>query len=157
MDDKTLLALCIWTEASGEPHEGKVAVGIVVWNRIKAHYASDGTMAGTVLRKDQFSAFYFDMIDGRYTRVCATPAAAADRAEALLLRAARDDVWGDCITAADEATTRAFGFVPGPQMQKLLAQPRAFLYLNPKIASPQPWATPEAEVATIYNHTFYRD
>jgi spore germination cell wall hydrolase CwlJ-like protein len=33
--DQTLLALCIWAEAEGEPPEGQLAVGWVVRNRVE--------------------------------------------------------------------------------------------------------------------------
>ena len=69
-------------EAGGEPHEGKVGVAIVLRNRMKLRYASDGTVAGTVLRSKQFSMYNDDHPDTQlFVRVCQTddlsPVAAA--------------------------------------------------------------------------------
>lgn len=47
-------------EADGEPFEGKVAVAKVLRNRMRLKYASDGTVAGTVLRPQQFSMWNTD-------------------------------------------------------------------------------------------------
>jgi len=45
----------ILAEARGEPHDGQVAVGNVVRERMRLRYASDGTVLGTVWRPSQFS------------------------------------------------------------------------------------------------------
>lgn len=45
----------ILAEARGEPHDGQVAVGNVVRERMRLRYASDGTVLGTVWRPNQFS------------------------------------------------------------------------------------------------------
>lgn len=50
-----LAAATIVGEAGGEPYEGKVAVAHVIRNRMRTRYASDGTVAGTVLHPFQFS------------------------------------------------------------------------------------------------------
>ena len=44
-------------EAEGEPYEGKVAVGEVIRRRTKLKYASQGTIASTVLAPLQFSGW----------------------------------------------------------------------------------------------------
>jgi len=53
--DEVLATLVIWQESRGEPYTGKVGVAEVLRNRTKLKYMSDGTMAGTVLWKQQFS------------------------------------------------------------------------------------------------------
>jgi len=55
INDEALATLVIWQESRGEPYTGKVGVAEVVRNRTKLKYMSDGTVAGTVLWKQQFS------------------------------------------------------------------------------------------------------
>lgn len=55
--DDVWAILTIWMEARGEPYRGKLAVAEVIRNRMQQQYASDGTMAGTVLRAEQFSGW----------------------------------------------------------------------------------------------------
>jgi spore germination cell wall hydrolase CwlJ-like protein len=59
-DPEILATGCIWTEAQGEALEGKLSVGEVLRQRMKQHYSSDGTVAGTVCRSYQFSAMNDD-------------------------------------------------------------------------------------------------
>ena len=59
VSDDTLAALTINGEAVGEPFVGKVAVGIVIRNRMSRRYSSDGTVADTVLRAHQFSMWRY--------------------------------------------------------------------------------------------------
>ena len=151
MDDDTLAALCIWTEASGEMYEGKVAVGRVIRNRMAARYSSDGTVAGTVLAYDQFSDFYFEMVNGVYTRVGSTPQSAAARAEVLLATAEPETIWPKCIQAWTDSGPGST-FVGGPQYEKMDAQ--TLLYCNTAISHPA-WAIPEKQVCIIGHHTFF--
>jgi len=46
---------CLWAEARGEPHAGKVAVAEVVQRRARLRYSSRGTIASTVFWPYQFS------------------------------------------------------------------------------------------------------
>lgn len=154
MTDDDLLALCVWDEAAGEPYEGKVAVARVLLNRMAARFESDGTVAGTVLAKDQFSGFWFAMSAGKYTRVCWTPEEAHARAESYLWMATRQAIWADCARAAADAA-KGVAFAGGPEWAKLAAQPRALMYANMSICSPG-WATADKLVARIFHHTFYR-
>ncbi len=155
MDDATLAALCIATEAAGEPYEGKVAIGLVIRKRMAALFFSDGTIAGTILRKLQFSAFWSDYVGGKYQVVCNTAADAEARAQVLLARyQLQPGVMRQCAAAwADSAPDGTFS--GGPQFQKLKAEPRALLYCNPVISSPD-WATPDKLVAEIFHHSFFR-
>lgn len=57
--DDVLGALTIRGEADGEPFQGKVAVGITIRNRMRHRYQSDGTVAGTVLKPNQFSMWRY--------------------------------------------------------------------------------------------------
>jgi spore germination cell wall hydrolase CwlJ-like protein len=154
MTDADLFALTVWTEAAGEPYEGKVAVARVILNRIAQRYESDGTMAGSVLKFDQFSDFWFDMVDGAYARVCDCRDEAERRAEAMLPRARTQPIWADCARATADGAPGS-GFRGGPQWARLAAEPRALLYCDPTLSRPA-WATPGALVAAIFHHSFYR-
>jgi spore germination cell wall hydrolase CwlJ-like protein len=153
MTDDDLLALCAWSEAAGEPFEGKVAVLRVVRNRMALHYQSDGTVAGTVLHPAAFSGFSYDMVDGVYTKVAHTPEEVAARAENMRIHAMAQPVWADCQKAVEDSVPDS-GFVGGPQFEKLT--PATVLYCNPAISSP-PWATPDNFVCQIFHHSFYED
>lgn len=149
MDDATLLGLCIWSEAAGEPPAGKQAVAQVVMNRMREHNESDGTMTGTVLAPNQFSGFWFDFVGGKYTRVCWTTDDAAHRAQTLLLRAQHQAVWDTCIEIAEGVLDGKVA--PNPLLDA------ALLYLNPAIIPKLPaWATPDKQLCAIGHHTFYR-
>ena len=153
MTDADLYALCIWTEARGQPYEGQVAVARVIANRMAKGYFSDGTVSGTVLRYDQFSAFYFAMVNGRYTRIASDAAGAPAVAEELLTEALADHTWASCEQAVIDGQIGS-NFAWGPQGRKINANPMTLLYCNPAISQPD-WAIPAKEVAVIYDHTFY--
>lgn len=155
MDDLTLLALCVWSESRGEPDDGKAAVARVVLNRKRLRYTSDGTMVGTVLAKDQFSGFWFDMVDGKYARVCHTLEDAQARAGTLLAEAIKTDVWSDCRGVATDVTNDSYVAADGyTEMTD-----EVVLYLNPAIINPAhmpSWASAENRVCTIGHHEFFK-
>ena len=66
--DATWAWLTIKAEAEGETDEGMLGVAEVIRNRLRTRYASDGTIAGTVLRDRQFSCW--NSADPTRTRVC---------------------------------------------------------------------------------------
>lgn len=148
MDDTTLFALCIWSEASGEPVAGKQAVARVILNRMARKYESDGTVAGTVLYPNQFSGFWFDMRDGKYTRVCWTREDAEQHAAIMLNKAQHQAIWDLCVDVAEDALN---GKLPDePELEK------AVLYLNPSILPRLPvWAAPDKQLCAVGHHTFY--
>jgi len=57
LSDIELLALCIWSEARGEPLKGQVAVAHVVLNRIRGNEWFGETVSGVILKRYQFSWF----------------------------------------------------------------------------------------------------
>lgn len=57
LNEVQLLALCIWSEARGEPYLGKLAVGHVVQNRVAAQSWFGQTMGAVILKPWQFSWF----------------------------------------------------------------------------------------------------
>jgi len=154
MDDLSLLALAVWDEARGESDDGKAAVARVILNRKRLRYSSDGTMVGTVLHKDQFSGFWFDMVDGHYTRVCHTLEEAEARAGTLLAEAIQSPVWSDCRRIAGLVSADSYLAEDGySQMTDAVV-----LYLNPAIINPAhmpAWANAQNRVCTIGRHEFF--
>lgn len=151
MLDADLEALNVYKEAGAEPDEGKAAVARVVRNRMHARFMSDGTVAGTILARDQFSWAYFDWVNGKYVRVCSTPAAAMVRAQHLFTQATAT-VLAHC---ADIAQQVASGTYYGPNFARLGFD--AVSYLNPRILTKLPdWAKSQNFIVSIGHHDFYR-
>lgn len=124
--DTALAAITIWQEARGEPYEGKLAVAEVIRNRMRERYASDGTVAGTVLRPRQFSGWNSEDV----SRI---PSLKIDDG---------DPIVAECIRAWKEATEK------NTHIAK-----RALLYYAPALALPG-WAKGSLEVARIGRHVF---
>lgn len=153
-DSETLAALCIYTEAGNQPFEGKVAVGVVLRKRMADQYESDGSVPGTVLAYDQFSDFYFEMVNGRYTRVASTVQQATDRAQDILNDIDPDTQgWKDCVQAWQDSAPGS-GYQAGPELVKLAETPRAYNYVNLSISKPV-WASADKFVTKIGAHSFY--
>jgi N-acetylmuramoyl-L-alanine amidase len=116
-------------EADGEPYDGKVAVAEVILNRTRLQYASNGTVADTVLRKLQFSCW--NTVHMRRAATCC-----ADLTDPLTIEAMR--AWRD---AGDG--------------KKRVLPPDVVLYhaahVNPE------WAEKAKFVTQIGNHLFYRE
>lgn len=154
IDPATLLALCVWDEAQGEPQDGKAAVAQVVMNRARLRYQSDGTIAGTVLSPCAFSGFWFDMVGGHYARVCHTAADAEARATTLLAQARRDaPTFSKCLEAASAVQRGAY--VGGNAFHLLTTD--TVLYYAPRAVRRPTWAEPAMFVCTIGAHDFFRD
>jgi spore germination cell wall hydrolase CwlJ-like protein len=126
-----LAVVTIWTEAQGELYTGKVAVGEVIRNRMLRNYSSDGTVAGTVLRRYQFSAFNDDAQDN-----------------ALLIRAFKindmDPTVQECIRAWNQS--RDSNYVKD-----------AVLYCNLDVITRPNWAREDKQIIKIGHHTFFGD
>lgn len=164
MNDADLDALNVYEEAGGEPDEGKAAVARVVVNRQRAKFFSDGTVAGTVLAKDQFSWAWFGFVavkmtghadptkhNQEYVRLCHTPAEAEALAATLLKRAV-PSVLARCADIA--ASVRAATYYH-PLYARLGND--AVSYLNPRILTSLPkWATADRFMVSIGHHDFYR-
>ena len=132
VSDTALAVLTIWTEEQGESYEGKVAVAEVIRNRMKQKYTSDGTVAGTVAWRYQFSAWNDDAGDNQ-----------------LLIRALKlddgDTIVKDCMRAWLETNNNGTNVAKG-----------ALLYLNPRAVPVSPaWVKNSDEVARIGHHVFY--
>jgi len=125
--DYLLGVVTVFQEAEGEPFEGKVAVAEVILRRTKRKYMSDGTVAGTVFRRLQFSGMNSD---------------SANRIRSFKIDSSVPVV-DECVRAWVEAD-KGSNLVPG-----------CLHYYNANIVSP-PWAEGAEVVAIIGNHTFLR-
>lgn len=156
-DDDDLLTVCIADEAANQPYEGKVAVAIVIMNRIMNLYESDGTVQGTVLKRFQFSGFWFAMEAGKYTEIEFDQAGAMAEAQKLFAEFSDQPIWPDCERALTDAhawnNEQSLSFTPGPAFAKLTRQ--TVLYYNPRICAAPAWATPDKLDAVIFQHSFY--
>jgi spore germination cell wall hydrolase CwlJ-like protein len=153
IDDDDLLALCVWSEARGEPNDGKAAVAQVIKNRMAAKYESDGTMQGTALKYDQFSWAYFAFANGKYSRVCWTPADALAMANKLLPQAQHQvGSWQSCSEISAAIMAGTYQPEDAETFNKLI--PHALLYDNLSISQP-PWAIPAKMLCKIGSHSFF--
>ncbi|HBE45737.1 MAG TPA: cell wall hydrolase [Deltaproteobacteria bacterium] len=57
LDDKKLMALCLWGEARGEPLSGKIGIAFVIMNRVKKDGWFGSTIKKVILKPKQFSCF----------------------------------------------------------------------------------------------------
>jgi Cell Wall Hydrolase len=156
LTDDQLFATVVCDEAANQPHEGKVAVAIVVLNRTATRYESDGSLAGTLYASMQFSGLWDDYVNGHYTRVAFTRAEAAARAQQLFLTYDSSKAYADAMAAIADARAWEAGtpmsFTPGPAFAGLTK--KTVLYLNPRI-SHAAWATPAKQDAVLWDHTFF--
>src|SRR5260221_260957 len=91
--DRQIAALTIYCEASGEPHEGKVAVAATLFNRLKTGRFGK-TIAAVCLRRYQYSEWNDDKANNaNLIRGAETPEA--------------NPVMADCLAAYDEALAGA--------------------------------------------------
>lgn len=130
-----LAVATIIQEAALEPYRGKVAVGKTIRNRMRKRYASDGSVAGTILRPYQFSGW--NTTDRTRIRSCNT------RLDSPVVR--------ESFAAWLESAIKWDGMED------------AVLYhankkIMDKLGLPIPkWAVLSKRVATIGNHIFYKD
>lgn len=154
-------ATTIAAEAGNQPHEGRVAVGIVILNRVNLPYASDGSVRGAVEHKFAFSEYWSGMTHGHYQQISFSPADAEAIAEKLYAAFVQQQaLWADVELAWQEAIQwyagQPMSFIPGPAFAGLTK--KTVLYYNPKIVvTPPPWATVNNQDAVIFDHTFYHD
>ena len=125
ISDDSLGIVTVFQEAEGEPYEGKVAVAEVILRRTARKYMSDGTVAGTIFRKYQFSGMNSD---------------SPNRIRSFQIDE-NDPVVNECIRAWTEAKGGS-NYSAG-----------AMHYYNPKAVSPV-WATNAPVLARIGNHVF---
>jgi N-acetylmuramoyl-L-alanine amidase len=125
-----LAAITIWAEAQGESYDGKIAVGEVIRNRMKRMYSSDGSVAGTVAQRYQFSFWN----DDKQNNQLLVKALQLDDSKVVAMQCI--DAWRD--SAGTDLTHGAV------------------LYVNLDVAQPA-WATDDKFIVKIGHHTFYRD
>lgn len=160
MTEDELAITVIMGEAANQPHEGRVAVGIVILNRTRLPYASDGTITGACEHRWAFSELWAGMTNGHYQ---ALPAAQQGDVEAQILflqYKAQPNTWAACQKAWEDAQAWYAGapmsFAPGPAFAGLTK--RTVLYYNPKVVKDPPaWAVPANQDAVIFDETFFHD
>lgn len=116
-------------EADGEPYEGKVAVGTVIRKRMRFLYASNGTVAGTVLAPLQFSVWN---------------AKDSPKRGSWANIQMEDPLTAEAIRAWEDSKTYT-------------GVGDAVLYHNPKTAPNPPWKNKVRFIVRIGNHDFYED
>jgi spore germination cell wall hydrolase CwlJ-like protein len=127
-----LAIITLWQESQGEIYAGKVAVGEVIRERMRRNYSSDGSVAGTVCRRFQFSGWNGDAI-----------------ARTLLIKSMKidnaDPVVQECVRAWHES--RHTNYAKG-----------AVLYCHLDVLPERPaWATPDKFLVKIDHHSFFSD
>ena len=128
--DRAIAALTVYCEASGEPHEGKVAVAATLFNRLKSGRFGK-TIASVCLERMQYSEWNADRADN------ANLLRGAETSEA-------NPVMVDCLNAYDEAAAGA-----DPSLQ-------ATHYFAISIPAPA-WAAQGTETVQIGHHRFFKE
>lgn len=131
-DDDALAIATIWQEAEGEPYDAKVALGELIRERMRRKYNSDGTVAGTVGRRYQFSSFNDDATNNA-------------RFIASLKLDLENPMVQDCMTAwyASANSHLSKGAVLCANLSALNQRP--------------PWARDDKLVAKVGRTSFYKD
>jgi spore germination cell wall hydrolase CwlJ-like protein len=152
MTDLELNILCVIQEAGNQPPEGQGGVSLVIDNRTRLHYNSNGTVIGTIEGHDQFSWVTHAFANGHYETVAKDGAQTAARVATLLAQAkAHTPSWN--IAAAIVAQVDA-GTFHGPLYDRLTKL--TVLYDNLALAQPD-WARTAREIVKIGAHSFYED
>lgn len=158
-DDQAAIT-CIAGEAANQPHEGRVAVGIVILNRAMLPYASDGTVRGAVEHRWAFSEFWAAMTHGQYLALPAAQQGEPEAEKLFGIYSSEKATWDACAIAWSDAQAwhagKMMSFTPGPAFAGLTKH--TVLYYNPAIVKTPPlWAIPENQDAVIFAETFFHD
>jgi spore germination cell wall hydrolase CwlJ-like protein len=135
--DEAIAATTIANEAGNQPDAGMLAVAETIRNRTERRYASDGTVAETVLRKKQFSCW-------NHT----TP-----WRHRLLTIDTLSPVYVSALAAWRKAIIEKTDTVKGAVLYHTVRRPEG------ETVWPPSWASAETvkHVATIADHMFYTD
>lgn len=124
--DEWMMALCIWREARGEILSGKIAVGEVIRNRMRARGRWRSTIVGVITQPKQFSAFN------------------AGDPNATKFPKPTEQAWlGSCASAGLVMQDASVDIADGAN------------HYHTKAVSPY-WARDKTPVIEIGNHVFYR-
>ena len=127
MDEKLLLAVCMYGEAASESYLGKFAVGCVVRNRVLTPGWWGDSYRRVILAPWQFSCFN----EGAPTL--------------KMMRAPKGDAWADCLKAAQAILDGEPDVTAG-----------ATHYFAEYIKKPE-WANRMVKTAKIGRHEFYNE
>lgn len=165
-NDADITGLNIFEEAAGEVADGRAAIARVQMNRQRMKFKSDGTVAGTVLARDQFSWAWFDFVrvhsgtdahdetHQEYIRVSFSDNDANRRAYGLLVDAKNKfpNTFKACRVIGESVYA---GLYHGTLYDQLTDD--AVNYCNPRILKKIPaWAIPSKLIVSIGRHDFYR-
>lgn len=143
LNEKQVMGLTIYREASGEPPEGKIAVGTVILERVEHRNWDGKTVQEVCLWRRQFSCF--DETDKGFGKTLHTA-----------------EAWDQCL-ATDfslmDSYSIAVGMLAGiiPR-NPILAAAHCCQYLNPRVASETKarWLAAGMKVIlAIKNHEFF--
>lgn len=159
-DDIDWLTTCMMDEALNQKSsDAWAAVAQVVLNRRNSNYQGNpvnpswqGTIKGFVLARNAFSGFYFEMINGRYTRVASSFTQAETRGKQKMARYRRYSQWNIFHNVAQQVVAGTYN---GSPSWRLVKSRNSLLYLNPSI-SRTAWATPAKFIVKIESHAFYK-
>jgi uncharacterized Zn-binding protein involved in type VI secretion len=164
IDDATeidWLTTCMMDEALNQrTPDAWAAVAQCVMNRVALHYGGNPvndpwkwTIKGIVLAKNAFSGFYFEMRNGKYTRVVSSFTNAEKRGLKKMAKYRAMSAWKKFHAVAEQV---AAGTYRGGSSWQAIKNRRATLYYNPRISSPA-WARTTSRVCQIEDHAYYKD
>lgn len=161
-DDVDWLTTCMMDEALNQKSsDAWAAVAQVVVTRLRTgknagqiNSAWRGKIKGVVLATDQFSGFYFDMINRRYTRVVARGnwAAVETRGKRKMARYRAYSQWATFHRVAQQVVD---GTYQGGAAWRLVKNRPATMYCNLAVSRPA-WGTQSNYITKIEDHTFFR-
>lgn len=155
------MTTCMMDEALNQKSQDAwAAVGQVIMNRVSLHYSGNPvndpwkwTIKGIVLAKNAFSGFYFEMRNGKYTRVASSFDNAEKRGLVKMKKYRAMSAWAKFHAVAERV---AAGTYQGGSSWGLIRSRRATLYYNPRISNPA-WARTTTRICQIEDHAFYKD
>ena len=161
-DDIDWLTTCMIDEAGNQStKDAWAAVAQVVVNRLRTGKSTGeinpawrGTLKGIILANGQFSGFYFEMINNRYTRVVKSRnwAGAEARGKRKMAKYRTRSQWAAYRAVAQQVVN---GSYTGGSRWSLVKNRPALLYCNLSISRPN-WGTQNRFIAKIEDHSFFR-
>lgn len=142
--DWQLMGLCIEREAGGEPHEGRIAVGTIIFERVDHRNWDGKTIKEVILKPWQFSWAMPEAGEKYYLEAVQI---ASNWVDAYRTRVALQE-------CCKIATDMLFGEIPrDPDLAE------CFQYLNPKYAkeTKRKWLESGMKIIKVIgNHEFFR-
>ena len=159
-NDLDWLATCIMDEANNQIPDGKAAVAQIIKNRIARKDRGNTTIKDTVLSPKQFSGFYYENVNGKYTQVAHDEAQAEQRGLQKMAKYQRSPKWAEAKRIGEQVMKGTYE-TNDPVFQKMRANKRATQYLNYdstkslNSSGVPAWASDSKRIGKIDDHTFY--